>query len=329
MAFVDEAHIIAKGGNGGKGCESFYTDKYTRQGIPDGGDGGNGGDIIIAADKSVQTLLDFRLKRRYEGGRGGHASSKGSTGYRGKECVLRVPVGTILRDADTGLLIKDLTTDRQTVVVAKGGLGGRGNRKHRSVLPPKEGEEKHIHLELKIIADVGIVGFPNVGKSTLISAMSKVRSRIGNYHFTTRQPILGVVEGEDFNFVVADLPGLIEGAHLGKGLGDRFLKHAERTKILLHMVDMSGSEGRDPLDDYKKIEHELDQYSSELAMKYQLVAANKMDLPSAERNLKRFKRKFKIDVVPVSALEKQNLDQLTARLYAVLAAERKGQENAA
>jgi len=318
MAFVDEIEISVKAGNGGKGCESFYRDKYTRYGIPDGGDGGPGGDVILVADKSVQTLLDFRFKRHYEACRGAHASSKGSNGARGKECCLRVPVGTIVKDLDTGLLIRDLSTDGQSVVVARGGAGGRGNRKNRTPTSPKEGESRHLHLELKIIADVGLIGFPNVGKSTLISAISHARSPIGHYPFTTRQPILGVVHGENFDFTVADLPGLIEGAHLGRGLGDRFLKHAERTRILVQIIDMAGSEGRDPLKDYQQIEKELEKYSEELAAKHRIVVANKMDLPEAEKNLIRFKRKYKLPVIAISAKERQNLEQVKDKLFQIL-----------
>ncbi|OGX30447.1 MAG: Obg family GTPase CgtA [Omnitrophica WOR_2 bacterium RIFCSPHIGHO2_01_FULL_48_9] len=237
------------------------------------------------------------------------------------DCSLRVPVGTIIRDYDTGLLIKDLTEHGQSVVVVKGGRGGIGNAHRKVVKPPQPGEERIIHLELKIIADVGLVGFPNAGKSTLISAISKVKSKVASYPFTTKQPILGIVEQEDSKFVMADLPGLIEGAHLGKGLGDRFLKHAERTKILVHVIDMAGSEERDPYDDYKKITHELEAYSDDLSIKSTMVVANKMDLPAAAGNLKKFKRKFKGELFEVSALEKQGLEKLVDRIIEVLCRE--------
>ncbi len=319
MAFVDEVRIFVKAGNGGKGCESFYQDKLTRYPRPDGGDGGKGGDITFVADKSIHTLLDYRFKQHYEGGRGAHGSSKNFKGKSGKDIFLRVPVGTIIRDFDTKLLIRDLVEDGQSILVAKGGLQGRGNHGGRRPLPPGQGEAKTIHLELKLIADVGIVGFPNAGKSTLISNISKVRSKIANYPFTTRQPILGVVVGDDgSHFIVADLPGLIEGAHLGKGLGDKFLKHAERTKILIHLLDMAGSEGRDPLDDYVKIKNELELYSDKLALKIRLIVANKMDLPDAAANLKRFKRKYKEEVISISALENKGLDKLVERLRELL-----------
>lgn len=319
MAFVDEARIFVKAGDGGKGCESFYRDKYTRYPRPDGGDGGDGGDVICLADKSIHTLLDYRFKQHYEAQRGGHASSKNKTGRCGEDAVLKLPVGTIIRDYDTKLLIRDFVEDGDSVAVAKGGHGGRGNNKNRTPAPPGQGQARTIHLELKLIADVGIVGFPNAGKSTLISKISKVRSKIANYPFTTRQPILGVVETDDhFHFVVADLPGLIEGAHAGRGLGDRFLKHAERTKILLHLIDMAGSEDRDPLDDYEKIENELVLYSDQLTLKKRFVVANKMDLPEAARNLRRFKRKYGKDIISISALEGKGLESLVEKMKDIL-----------
>lgn len=321
MAFVDEARIMIKGGDGGKGCESFYQDKRTRYPKPDGGDGGRGGDVLFTADRGMQTLLDYRFKQHYQGERGGHASSKNKKGKDGKHCILRVPVGTILRDEATGLLIKDLVEEGQSVIVVKGGMGGRGNGHHRPLTLPYPGEERTVHLELKIIADVGLIGFPNVGKSTLISAVSKVRSKIASYPFTTKQPILGIVEGDDFNFVMADLPGLIEGAHEGKGLGDKFLKHAERTKILVHVIDMAGTEERNPFEDFKKINHELEQYSDDLSYKAMIVVANKMDLPAATENLKKFKRKYKGEIFAISALEKDGLDKLINKIQVLLCRE--------
>ncbi len=329
MAFVDKARIFIQAGNGGKGCESFYEDKYTRYPKPDGGDGGCGGDIIFQADKSIHTLLDFRFKQHYRAESGAHASSKNKTGRTGRDCILRVPIGTILRDEKNGLLIKDLIADGQSVVVAKGGQGGRGNAHRKPVTAPHPGQELYVHLELKIIADVGLIGFPNAGKSTLISAVSKVKSKIASYPFTTKQPILGIVRTEDLSFVMADLPGLIEGAHLGKGLGDQFLKHAERTKILVHIIDMAGSEDRDPYDDFKKINYELEQYSESLTAKHRLVVANKMDLPAAEGHLKKFKRKYKGKIFLVSALENQGLDQLIEAIREILWQERSQKQSSA
>lgn len=311
MIFVDEARILVKAGDGGKGCESFYRDRRMRYPRPDGGDGGYGGDVIITADKSIHTLLDFKYKQHYQADKGGNASSKNKSGRRGKECRLRVPVGTIVRDHSNGLLMKDLNADQQSVVVVQGAPGGLGNARRRTPAPPGKGQERVLDFELKLIADVGLIGFPNAGKSTLITAISKAKSKIANYPFTTKQPILGIVEGEDYQFVVADLPGLIEGAHKGKGLGDRFLRHAERTKIFLHVLDMAATEGRDPLEDYEKIEHELTEYSDNFVYKRKIVVANKMDLPAASDHLKRFKRKYKKEeIVPVSSLEKQGLETL-------------------
>lgn len=323
-AFVDEARIYVKAGDGGKGCESFYTDKYTRYPRPDGGDGGRGGDVVVIASRSIQTLLDYKFRQHHLGGRGGHASSKSQTGRGGKDCFLKVPVGTIVKDHDTGLVIRDLSQDGQSVVVARGGRGGIGNDKKRTPKPAGLGEERTITFELKIVADVGLIGFPNAGKSTIISNISKVKSKIASYPFTTRQPILGFVQDldDDFECVVADLPGLIEGAHLGKGLGDRFLRHAERTRILVHVVDMAGVDVRDPLDDYNKLNHELEEYSGALFLKNRIIVANKMDLPQAKENLKRFKKAVKGKILQISALEKQGLDKLVEEIKKILCRER-------
>ncbi len=323
MIFVDKARIFIKAGDGGKGCESFYSDKLTRYPRPDGGNGGKGGNLIIIANNRIQTLLDYRFKQHYQAERGGHGGSKGKRGKDGKDCLLKVPIGTLIKDAKTGLLIKDLTAEEQSVIVVKGGHGGQGNANRKTPTPPGLGEERTIELELKIIADVGLVGFPNAGKSTLISSISNVKSKIANYPFTTKQPILGIVQGEDFDFVVADLPGLIEGAHAGRGLGDKFLKHAERTKILLHVIDMSGTEGRDPLDDFEKINYELQEYSDELFFKYKILVANKMDVPEAAAHLKKFKRKYKNQgkIFAISALHKEGLEELVEFVRSILCRE--------
>jgi GTP-binding protein len=262
--------------------------------------------------------LDYRFRQHYKAHKGGHASSKGKKGKNADDTVLRVPAGTILRDFETKLLIRDLVCDGQSVIVVKGGQGGHGNKNNRTTTPPGIGEEKVVHLELKIIADVGLVGFPNTGKSTLISNISKVRSKIASYPFTTKQPVLGVVQRDDFSFVVADLPGLIEGAHTGRGLGDRFLKHAERTKILVHLIDMAATEQRDPLEDYQKIAHELHEYSGKLSFKKKIVVANKMDLPEAKENLKRFKKRYKKDIFEISALEKKGIKPLINEICSIL-----------
>ncbi|MBN1869960.1 MAG: GTPase ObgE [Candidatus Omnitrophica bacterium] len=322
MIFVDEARIYVQGGDGGQGCESFYRDKYMRYPRPDGGDGGKGGDVVVCADRGIRTLLDFKFRQHYKAHSGGHASSKGKTGKNGIDSVLRVPIGTMIRDQDTGLLIKDLAADQQSVVVAQGGEGGIGNARRKIRTLPKEGQRRTISLELKLVADVGIVGFPNAGKSTLISAISRVKSKIASYPFTTKQPILGIVEDEDgFSFAAADLPGIIEGAHQGRGLGDRFLRHAERTKILIHLIDMSGSDGRDPLDDFRKLNHELESYGDVLAFKRRLVVANKMDLPEAKGHFTRFQNDIKEKILPISALEKKGLEELIQAVKSVLCSE--------
>ncbi len=320
MAFVDQAVINVKAGGGGKGCESHYRDLWMRYPRPDGGNGGNGGDVIILADRGLQTLLDYRFNKHHQGGRGGHGGSKGKKGKTGDACILKVPVGTVIWDEDTDLMIRDLKAHGEEVIVAKAGQGGLGNMHRDVAIPPTLGEERNIRLELKLIADAGLIGFPNAGKSSIINNISKVRSKIANYPFTTKQPILGIVrgEGEEKDFIVADLPGLIEGAHLGKGLGLKFLKHVERTKILVHVLDMGGTEGRDPLDDYKQINEELLQYSKDLSSKVKVLVANKMDLPEAQANLKRFKRKYKEKIFSISALEKTGLEELVDHLRAIV-----------
>ncbi|MBF0484672.1 MAG: Obg family GTPase CgtA [Candidatus Omnitrophica bacterium] len=323
MLFVDETTIKVKAGDGGQGCESFYRD-LSRAPLADGGDGGKGGDIIIQASRSNHTLLDFKYHQHFKATKGGNASSNNKTGKCGEDRILKVPVGTIIRDAETGLLIKDLNVDGQQIIVAKGGRGGIGNQYKHMPKPPEMGEERKLLFELKVMADVGLVGFPNVGKSTIISAISKVKSPVANYPFTTKQPILGIVQDEldeKLDFVVADLPGIIEGAHQGRGLGDKFLKHAERTKILVHVLDMAGVEGRDPLEDFEKLNYELNSYGESLPFKSQIVVANKMDLPEAKNHLKRFKKHYNEPIIAISAQEKKGLDQLVERIKAVLCPE--------
>ena len=324
MTFVDEARIRVKSGDGGQGCESFYRDRWMRYPRPDGGNGGKGGDVIVIADRGLQTLLDLKYKQHYRAAKGGNASSKGKTGKEGADCVIRVPVGTILRDHATGLLIRDLVEDKQSVVLVQGAPGGLGNEARKTITQPGTGEERTLDVELKLIADVGIIGFPNAGKSTFITGISNAKSKVASYPFTTKQPILGIVRAADDDpngkdFVIADLPGIIEGAHEGKGLGDRFLRHAERTKILLHMIDMAGTEGRDPLDDYAKLEHELREYSDQLIAKHKVVVANKMDLPAAAEHLKRFKKKYKKEkTFPISSLNREGFEPLIKRLQDIL-----------
>jgi len=318
MAFVDEARIFLKAGDGGKGCESFHREKGSKYPKPDGGDGGRGGDITFRADSRIHTLLDFRFKQHYKAGRGGHGGSRGKKGKSGGDLLLKIPAGTILRDADSDLLIKDLTEPGQEVVVVRGGVGGRGNERRRHALPPRPGEERTVRLELKLIADVGLVGFPNAGKSTLITKISKVKSKIAGYPFTTKQPVLGVVRASEGTYVIADLPGIIEGAHKGRGLGDRFLKHAERTTTLVHMVDMAGTDGRDPLDDYEQINEALMNYGSHLPFKRRILVANKMDCPEAKENLRRFKKIYRKRIIAISAVEGMGVEMLTKKLEQVV-----------
>jgi len=308
--FVDHAQIQVQGGAGGKGCESYYTDMYTRRGIPDGGDGGKGAGIIIRADRNLRTLMDFQYNRHFFGAHGGHGSSKNKRGKDAADIIIRVPCGTIIKDVKTNCVLRDLNLDREEILVACGGKGGMGNRKGRTAALGGQGEAKILLLDLKLIADIGVVGFPNAGKSTLISVVSRARPKIAAYPFTTKSPCLGVVgEGKE-SFIIADIPGLIAGSAGGKGLGDRFLRHVERTKILIHLIDMSGFEGRDPWDDYRIINQELKQYSPEVYKKTQIIAANKMDLDSASANLARFAKKVKRKIYPISALNKDGLEEL-------------------
>jgi len=308
--FIDQAKIYARGGSGGKGCQSFYRDKYTRRGIPDGGDGGRGADIVVKADRNLYTLLDFKYNRHFYGQNGGHGSGKDKRGKGAARIVIRVPIGTVVRDIKTGCALRDLREDQEEVIVALGGKGGLGNRHHREATLGEPCEEKELLLDLKLIAEVGLVGFPNVGKSTLISNISNAHPKIASYPFTTKSPVLGVVKVLDSSFVVADIPGLIEGSSRGRGLGDKFLRHIERTKILIHLLDMSGFEGRDPVKDYKAINEELKNYSPAVYKKTQIIAANKMDLEGASLNLKRFRKVVKKKVYPISALNKDGLQEL-------------------
>ena len=321
MIFVDEARIFVAAGAGGKGCESFHKGKYHRYRRPDGGDGGKGGDVLLKTDPNVQTLLDFKYKQHYKAAKGGNAGSRGKTGRRGENCVLRVPVGTIIRDLDTKLLIKDLAREGQEIIVARGGKGGLGNANNKTPTPPQPGEERTITLELKLVADVGIIGFPNAGKSTFISTVSKVKSKVANYPFTTKQPILGFIPGETTDFIMADLPGIIEGAHEGKGLGHRFLRHAERTKILMHMVDMAGTDARDPLEDYATLNREIQAYGKTLSGKKRILVANKMDLPEAKENLTRFRKKYKEKIYPISLQKKEGMEEVLVKIREMLCCE--------
>lgn len=322
--FVDRASITIKAGDGGNGITSFIHYKGKVSGGPDGGDGGKGGDIIFVADKHLSSLSDFYYKTKYVAESGTNGGPKQCSGKQGEDLVLKVPLGTVIRDKETGNIIADMFTDGQEKTVLVGGDGGKGNarftnaRRHAPHFSQtgEKTETKKITLELKTIADVGLVGFPNVGKSTLLSMITKAKPKIANYHFTTLTPNLGISEYYDNQFVVADIPGLIEGASEGAGLGIEFLRHIERTRILVHVVDVSGEEGRDPLEDYKKINLELKKYSKELASLPQIVVANKTDYFGADEKYKEFKKHIKSrKVLPVSALTGQGLDDLKKVIF--------------
>lgn len=289
--FVDKAKILIKAGNGGNGAVSFHREKYVAAGGPDGGDGGRGGDIIFQVDDNLSTLIDFRYKRKYVAPNGQDGSSKNCTGKSAEPLIVKVPRGTLVRDANSGRVVADLSGE-EPVVIAKGGNGGKGNARFatptrqipRFAKPGFEGDSMELTLELKLLADVGLVGFPNVGKSTLISVVSAAKPKIANYHFTTLTPVLGVVKIEEGkSFVMADIPGLIEGASDGVGLGHEFLRHVERCRLIVHVVDVSGVEGRDPIEDFEIINRELANFSEELAERPQIVAANKSDMANPEQ----------------------------------------------
>ena len=284
--FVDRAKIYIKSGKGGDGAVTFRREPFVPEGGPDGGDGGRGGDVIFQADRNLRTLMDFRYKRKYEAESGQNGMKKKRFGKAGENLIIKVPMGTMVIDEATGLVMKDLVEDGESFVAAKGGRGGRGNVHFKNSVRQApnfaeaggEAKERTVILEMKLIADVGLVGFPNVGKSSLLSTATSAQPKIANYHFTTIDPNLGVVELYDTSFVMADIAGIIEGASEGLGLGFKFLKHIERTKVLIHVVDVSGSEGRNPIDDFEKINRELEAYSPRILKKPQLVAANKIDM---------------------------------------------------
>ncbi len=321
--FVDVAKIWIKAGKGGDGAVSFHREKYVNAGGPDGGDGGKGGNVVFVADRNLNTLMDFRYKRKYVAEDGKNGGTNKCSGAGADDLVIKVPLGTLIKDAETGLLIKDLS-DYEPYICAKGGNGGWGNQHFatatrqipRFAKPGQPGEEFHIQLELKLIADVGLIGFPNVGKSTLLSVVSSARPKIANYHFTTMTPNLGVVDTYGNGFVIADIPGIIEGAAEGAGLGTAFLRHVERCRMLLHLVDVAGTEGRDPVEDFKTINEELKSYSPALAALPQIVVANKCDAVYDEEIKERFLNYVKSEGYPVfciSAATKQGLEPLLAK----------------
>lgn len=324
--FVDHVKVYVKGGDGGDGMVAFRREKYIAYGGPAGGDGGKGGDVVFIVDEGLRTLMDFRYQRHFKAPRGEHGSTKNRHGKGGVDMVVKVPPGTIVKDVETDTIIADLVEHGQTAVIAKGGRGGRGNSRFATPQNPapelsekgEPGVDREITLELKVLADAGLVGFPSVGKSTLLSVVSAAKPKIADYHFTTLVPNLGMVELEGGRtFVLADLPGLIEGAHEGVGLGHQFLRHIERTRVIIHVVDMSGMEGRDPYEDFNTINEELEKYNLRLMERPQIIVANKMDMPDAEDNLKQFKEKLNDEealVFPISAITREGLDQL---LFAV------------
>lgn len=323
--FVDVAKITIKAGKGGDGAVSFRREKYVAAGGPDGGDGGRGGSVLFVADPNLSTLMDFRYKRKYAAQNGENGRGANSYGKSGEDLIIRVPRGTLVKDAETGGLIADISGD-EPVVVAKGGRGGLGNRHFatptrqipRFAKPGLPGEELTVQLELKLIADVGLIGFPNVGKSTTLSRISAARPKIANYHFTTLSPVLGVVRvGEEASFVAADIPGLIEGASEGVGLGHDFLRHVERCRLLLHVVDVSGCEGRDPIDDFEKINAELEQFSPVLAQRPQIVLGNKCDIATDEQvaAFEQFVRDKGYDFLPISAATGKGLEKLPGIVF--------------
>ena len=322
--FVDEVEIRVEAGNGGDGCTAFRREKFVPMGGPYGGNGGHGSDIIFKVDEGLHTLLDLRYQKLIKGKKGENGKGKNQHGKGAEPVIIKVPQGTVVTDLDTGMIIADLSKKDQEEIIAKGGRGGRGNtafKTQTNTAPDysengEEGEKKNLKVEVKMLADVGLVGLPSVGKSTIISMVSRSKPKIAAYHFTTLKPNLGVVKASDGrSFVMADLPGLIEGANEGEGLGDKFLKHIERTKVIAHVIDMSASEARDPYEDYVLINKELEAFNEKLIKKPQIIIANKMDLPTAKEELEKFKEKVgDVEIFEISAATNQGLQKVVDRL---------------
>jgi GTPase len=319
--FVDQTKIYVKGGDGGNGMVAFRREKYVPMGGPAGGDGGKGANVVFEVNEGLRTLMDFRYQRHWKAPRGEHGMSKNQHGKNAKDMIVKVPPGTVVMDAETKEVIADLVENGQRAIIAKGGRGGRGNSRFATPSNPapelaengEPGQDRDVILELKLLADVGLVGFPSVGKSTLLSVVSSAKPKIAEYHFTTIVPNLGMVETEDNrSFVMADLPGLIEGASEGVGLGHQFLRHIERTRVIVHVIDMAAIEGRDPYEDYLTINKELEEYNLRLTERPQIIVANKMDMPEAEENLQKFKEQLEEDfpIFPISALSRKGLREL-------------------
>ena len=328
--FIDRARIFVQSGKGGDGMSSFRHEKFVPKGGPKGGDGGQGGNVVLVADRNVNTLVDFRFRRLFKAKPGGKGEGSNKYGRNAEDLLITVPLGTIVKDEETGQVMADLSRDGQRAIVAKGGRGGRGNwhfRTSANRTPTfaergEPGEERWLRLELKVLADVGLLGYPSVGKSSILRKVSAAQPEVAAYHFTTLNPILGVVNLPDHrSFVMADIPGLIDGASEGVGLGHDFLRHIERTKILIHVVDVSGIEGRDPIEDYEKINAELAKYSEKLARKRQVVAANKIDLLGDSDNLERlmdYMTAHGVEVYPICAMTGEGMDKLLERVWTML-----------
>lgn len=325
--FIDEVTIDLEAGSGGNGCMAFRREKYVEMGGPYGGNGGKGADIIFKVDEGLNTLLDLRYKKLIRGDKGENGLGKGMHGAAAENVIVKVPEGTVITDMDTGLIIADLVKNGEEAVVAHGGRGGRGNIAFATRSNPapnfaengEPGEVKRVKVELKLLADVGLVGLPSVGKSTFISKISAVKPKIAAYHFTTLKPNLGVVRASNNrSFVVADLPGLIKGASLGEGLGDKFLKHIERTRVIAHIIDMSAFEGRNPYEDYLTINKELEDFNKKIIDKPQIIIANKMDMPTSKENLKKFKEKVNVEVFEMSAMNGEGIDKIINKLADML-----------
>lgn len=328
--FVDRVKIHVKGGNGGNGMVSFFRAKYITHGGPDGGDGGRGGDVIFVGDESMGTLMDFRYKRIFKAGNGQDGGKRNCFGKDGESVIIKVPVGTVIREAESGKIMADITKHGEEKILIHGGKGGKGNQHFatptrqapRYAEQGRVAKEYDVILELKLIADVGLIGFPNVGKSTLLSMVTNANPKIANYHFTTLAPNLGVVEGRyGDSFVLADIPGLVEGASEGVGLGHAFLRHVERTKVFIHVVDAAGVEGDDPVENVRKINQELEAYNPELMKRPQVIAANKTDIPGSEENVERLKEAYEkegFEVFPISAATNKGLDELLTKVAEIL-----------
>jgi len=321
--FIDETIIKVIAGRGGDGCLAFRREKYVQMGGPYGGNGGHGSNVVFKVDTGLHTLIDLRYMKMIKGDKGENGSGNNKNGKSAEDIIIKVPQGTVITDLDTGLIVADMKNIGDEVVVAKGGRGGRGNTAFKTQSNPcpefaengEPGEERVLKIELKLLADVGLVGLPSVGKSTFLSKVTAAKPKIADYHFTTLNPNLGVVKTKDGrSFVIADLPGLIEGASTGTGLGDKFLRHIERTKVIAHIIDMGASEGRDPYDDFIIINKELENFNKKLIKKPMIVIANKMDMPDANNNLDKFKKKVDCEVYPISAINSDGMDKVLMKL---------------